>query len=928
MNIFHQFSSGTGTTSISLMTTLRVLLSLLIVLLSVSVDVGCARGDGNVYSKLTRNGSNFIRPIAVGKVSPVSPGKVFTNVISRNLFSNSTFTEDDLLEQEAVVISKLLGGSLKVVEHSLVIVTMSLKAGGDTFITLASGVLKVVSGMFSYAGRKSALASKSIREARYDDDDQENLANVRVQLATALNNSAVIFNGIGRLLVWNAEMIEMLAAGLIESLQDSFKSLKVIPVVLRKAIQLVLYRQDEAGGTAASLATGSADGLPATSDGNGNNTLSSTCESKSTDRTKSILGRGCHHAEEEPTSMMAPSSSRSPSNKPVQLIATNLTVVQGVSVSSLQLKEAVSAGNNTECMFSTGSTVSADTAFPSSSSLVDVLVTLYQDFADLASSFSDEVISASTSNLNTIAGIWQAIGSTVYMLLHAYVLIPFGIPLWDTTNGSVMQSELLLIDEYLSMLPVFLLGLFIVQISFRLICNHYGTILALFRAIIVLLVWVLLVQVERTRVKRVVTRAGIRAVHSFLADQTIRFSESMDNFRDRHHTPGTGMGRSSSMPFSSYVFGDYSKDCGVNFICHDGTHWCNKCSQVSGNHERHATVSREIDRLSMMKEHTGNRNNNTVPVPVWENSAWVNIALSALWNIGASPTNSKSQMGGGHQKYKRDDILASLFRTIPFSEALNRIRIADNSIKRLARKILPSSWIGNCSDSAANSSGQFPHYQKKSEDVSHGGEGGIGPYTSEVFRLMIIESLAAVPSGVGTIYLKRFDLGSTPPLMKAVSVRRRRLDTGTADNPPKCGENSNFSSDNSKNDATYSQGRRHQQHVHPLFREFEPECERIDLELDFVFDSKDIDVAFAVSLRSRVDLSTAFPLSGDIDNRGDGNIGNSESASSSGSPTASDSVVPEAVITLSEIVLSGKVKFEIELTNDYPFVGNATVTNI
>lgn len=39
------------------------------------------------------------------------------------------------------------------------------------------------------------------------------------------------------------------------------------------------------------------------------------------------------------------------------------------------------------------------------------------------------------------------------------------------------------------------------------------------------------------------------------------------------------------------------------------------------------------------------------------------------------------------------------------------------------------------------------------------------------------------------------------------------------------------------------------------------------------------------------------------------------------------SVLPEATVTLSGVVLSGVLRLDAELTPDYPFLGNATVSN-
>lgn len=149
---------------------------------------------------------------------------------------------------------------------------------------------------------------------------------------------------------------------------------------------------------------------------------------------------------------------------------------------------------------------------------------------------------------------------------------------------------------------------------------------------------------------------------------------------------------------------------------------------------------------------------------------------------------------------------------------------------------------------------------------------------------MLNEQLAQVPPGVANLQLKRFSLGRQAPIVKAVRFDARRdvicLAPGASSSPP---------------GATLHDKWRAFQHgpgykPPPAVNSHAAACQHLVADIDFSYLSQDMDIVF--SLRSP-----------DV-----------------------KSVLPEATVRLSEISLSGTFRIDAELTADYPFVGNATIS--
>lgn len=204
------------------------------------------------------------------------------------------------------------------------------------------------------------------------------------------------------------------------------------------------------------------------------------------------------------------------------------------------------------------------------------------------------------------------------------------------------------------------------------------------------------------------------------------------------------------------------------------------------------------------------------------------------------------------------------------------------------------------------------------------GQGGVGPYTSELFEETINAELATVPQGIANIQFRRFSLGTKPPVIVGARVMStkaliclansvdEKADRRTAKpwhrntralirsyvdyirNIIATDDIPNSSSDSGADTMLGSLEEANGQLLRsPKTFQQTPVpstgCQRLVLDVDFAYVSENMDIE--LSLR------------------------------------ASDikSVLPEALITLAALSIHGQMRLDIELTPAYPFVGNATV---
>jgi hypothetical protein len=219
------------------------------------------------------------------------------------------------------------------------------------------------------------------------------------------------------------------------------------------------------------------------------------------------------------------------------------------------------------------------------------------------------------------------------------------------------------------------------------------------------------------------------------------------------------------------------------------------------------------------------------------------------------------------------------------------------------------------------------------------GTGGLGPYISEMYADMVSTELGKVPPGVANVKLKRFELGHSAPLLKGIRVLRVRnescLDRALegqlhpSATPQSTGSGARAGEYNLlRQDGLLAHVLDYVQHsevlrTHPFLKalypqkttgssapaptgvhrtgiasnqsklpfldQFSAQCDRLVVEVDAVYASRDMGVA--LSLRSN-DLKT---------------------------------LVPEVTVTLSEVHVAGQLRLNISFTSEYPFLGEGQV---
>jgi hypothetical protein len=219
------------------------------------------------------------------------------------------------------------------------------------------------------------------------------------------------------------------------------------------------------------------------------------------------------------------------------------------------------------------------------------------------------------------------------------------------------------------------------------------------------------------------------------------------------------------------------------------------------------------------------------------------------------------------------------------------------------------------------------------------GTGGLGPYISEVYADMVSTELGKVPPGVANVKLKRFELGHSAPLLKGIRVLRVRNEScmdralegqlHAGSTPQSTGTGARAGEYNLlRQDGLLAHVLDYVQHsevlrTHPFLKalypqkttgssapapkgvhrtgiatnqsklpfldQFSAQCDRLVVEVDAVYASRDMGVA--LSLRSN-DLKT---------------------------------LVPEVTVTLSEVHVAGQLRLNISLTSEYPFLGEGQV---
>ena len=217
--------------------------------------------------------------------------------------------------------------------------------------------------------------------------------------------------------------------------------------------------------------------------------------------------------------------------------------------------------------------------------------------------------------------------------------------------------------------------------------------------------------------------------------------------------------------------------------------------------------------------------------------------------------------------------------------------------------------------------------------------GGLGPYFSQTIEEVLREQLAMVPPSIAQLSVKKFSVGSIPPIIRGVQVKSyfgegscqskfhvasdptvhrehssRGPPGGSHSNESNNTQNTNRNNKNiksrggegGKNESTTSTfsikeeiqrqmdytrqylkmhggGVVHDDHIYS-------ECEHVIIDTDFSFSSEDMDIEF--QLHSSTDGAIA---------------------------------IPDATVSVSHVLLHGKLRMDMESLPNFPFIGNTSI---
>lgn len=734
---------------------------------------------------------------------------------------------DDVFE--AIVMRTLIIRMFHIVEKSLKVSSHGLRVLGDTAAGLLSSTMRGLGGLLNVISTLMAKISNRVDYSIPKDSMGKSLVvgDTRINLVTTLNNIAALISGVSHACIWGGEITESLTLGLGEAVQDSFRGLELIARAGNRAINFIFL----------------------------NDFVHDEPEAYHMHPNKSArsVSQTINHMPNLVISYRDNEDDLEDTDYDVELKATTKRLSDEVQAELAHLKklEFQSSGSSSQPSPKQHSQPSPTSPAKDFSSISSFIRTGNSDFAARQGNYNehseteqnhdttemgisiDQILKVGRDQYSYYSStFWNQFSiakEKIFTNLHLYSS--------NIVFGNTMTDDDPNIDIYhgIGFMSIYLLLLFMmVFIASVMPVNSWNQRLSIM-CFVLFGVWALILWMEYHQRSRLIQRVSSQSVKSYLAQQV-------------------------------QGFGYHPTD-----LVEDDKY-------MAEGHMQVAKITNQVWRTfsDQEKQHA-------------ENIAWANILLSSLWTL----------------------------------------------------------------------------YDHELEI------GGLGSYTNDIYEDMLTAELSNIPPGFANLRLKRFDLGTNPPFIKGIKGFTYRNHTcirelETALNPsgndsefhsrPKQGFaailaewEDRFSRSSSRGGtrnrranhadleekyttameqlltlfAPSSRSRvRHKDHAEPdksssskgasndnkdtqnsdsfdseikdigagYFDHFSVDCDRLYLDLDVVYTSKDMDIV--LSLR----------------------------------PSDLRSMVPEMAVTLSEVRLVGEIRIGIQLTHDYPFFGNASVS--
>ena len=153
----------------------------------------------------------------------------------------------DVEEEEAIILESICFSVAGALRSSFRFTALAIRRTGDTIAGVISGVVKAVAGAFKLSADGIWIAAMRLAQPRAPDDRMPHLFDhAGRKVAQILRTIANVLYGVSEACILTGETTEALTTGLGQAVEDSFNSLEVLCSFLQRGLTFLL---DTSGGT-------------------------------------------------------------------------------------------------------------------------------------------------------------------------------------------------------------------------------------------------------------------------------------------------------------------------------------------------------------------------------------------------------------------------------------------------------------------------------------------------------------------------------------------------------------------------------------------------------------------------------------------------------------------------------------------------------
>ena len=163
-------------------------------------------------------------------------------------------------EEEAIIFKSICIGVAGALRSSFRFTALAIRRTGDTIAGIISGVVKVVAGAFKLSAEGIWIAAMRLAQPRAPDDRMPHLFDhAGRRVAKVLRTIANVFFGVSEACILTGETFEALTTGLGQAVQDSFSSLELLCSFLQQGFSFLLHTSSDGRSGGEGVRIGEAD---------------------------------------------------------------------------------------------------------------------------------------------------------------------------------------------------------------------------------------------------------------------------------------------------------------------------------------------------------------------------------------------------------------------------------------------------------------------------------------------------------------------------------------------------------------------------------------------------------------------------------------------------------------------------------------------